>query len=81
MALSTSVQECLWIVSLCKEIGISLKEPIKIMHDNQGSVSLAKNPGQHSQTKHIDIRHHFIREKRKSGLILCYRENGSRFTH
>ena len=30
--------------------------------DNMSAISMSKNPVQHSRTKHIDIRHHFIRE-------------------
>ena len=31
--------------------------------DNQGCIALANNPVSHSRAKHIDIRHHFIRER------------------
>lgn len=30
--------------------------------DNMSAINISKNPVQHSITKHIDIRHHFIRE-------------------
>ncbi|CAM8908351.1 unnamed protein product [Rhodiola kirilowii] len=30
--------------------------------DNMSAINISKNPVQHSRTKHIDIRHHFIRE-------------------
>lgn len=30
--------------------------------DNMSAINIAKNPVQHSRTKHIDIRHHYIRE-------------------
>lgn len=30
--------------------------------DNNSAINISKNPVQHSMTKHIDIRHHFIRE-------------------
>jgi len=36
-----------------------------IYADNLGYIALANNPVSHSQAKHIDIRHHFIREKIK----------------
>jgi hypothetical protein len=41
---------------------LDIDKQIQIMNDNQGARSLAQNPIQHSRTKHIDIRHHFIRE-------------------
>ena len=30
--------------------------------DNMSAINISKNPIQHSRTKHIDIRHHFIRD-------------------
>ena len=30
--------------------------------DNVSAINISKNPVQHSKTKHIDIRHHFIRD-------------------
>ena len=30
--------------------------------DNTNAINISKNPDQHSRTKHIDIRHHFIRD-------------------
>lgn len=30
--------------------------------DNLSSINISKNPIQHSRTKYIDIRHHFIRD-------------------
>ena len=32
-------------------------------------MKLAKNPQFHNRTKHIDIRHHFIREAIETGLV------------
>ena len=37
--------------------------------DNQGSLELAQNPINHQKSKHIDIKHHFIREKCAGGEI------------
>ena len=30
--------------------------------DNMSAINISKNPVQHSRTKHIDIRHHYIRD-------------------
>ncbi|GJZ93365.1 retrovirus-related pol polyprotein from transposon TNT 1-94 [Tanacetum coccineum] len=35
---------------------------VLIMCDNKGAIGLSKNPVQHSRTKHIEIRHHFLRD-------------------
>ena len=45
------------------------EEATTITSDNQGCMSLAMNPTHHSQTKHIDVQHHFIREKLETRVI------------
>ncbi|KAG5877021.1 hypothetical protein JTB14_011940 [Gonioctena quinquepunctata] len=35
--------------------------PTVIFEDNQGAIQIVKNPEHHKRTKHIDIKHHFIR--------------------
>ena len=32
------------------------------LFDNTNAINISKTPVQHSRTKHIDIRHHFIRK-------------------
>lgn len=31
--------------------------------DNQSTITLSRNEGYHGQSKHIDVRFHFVREK------------------
>ena len=39
------------------------------MEDNQGTISIAKNPVNHGRTKHIDIQYHYIREAVLEGIV------------
>ena len=40
--------------------------------DNKSAVKIANNPVQHSRTKHIDIRHHFLRDHvAMNDITLC----------
>ncbi|GJT08575.1 putative ribonuclease H-like domain-containing protein [Tanacetum coccineum] len=41
----------------------------KIYIDNESTICIVKNPMFHSKTKHIEIRHHFIRDAHKKKLI------------
>ena len=43
--------------------------PVVIGIDNQAAIALAKNPVLHEKTKHIDTRHHFIRQAVQKGYI------------
>ena len=42
---------------------------IPINCDNTSAINLSKNPIQHSRTKHIEIRHHFLRDHVQKGDI------------
>jgi hypothetical protein len=44
-------------------------QPIKVSCDNQSSIQLARNPVFHARTKHIEIHHHFVRERLVQGEI------------
>jgi hypothetical protein len=35
---------------------------IPLLCDNKCAIKVVNNPVQHSRTKHIDIRHHFLRD-------------------
>lgn len=41
----------------------------RIYSDNQSSLALGNNPELHQRTKHIDIKHHFIREHIDAGRV------------
>jgi hypothetical protein len=53
--------QLLWMKQTLLDYVISFKN-VPLMCDNESTVKLATNPVQHSRTKHIDIRHHFLRD-------------------
>ncbi|GKA86659.1 retrovirus-related pol polyprotein from transposon TNT 1-94 [Tanacetum coccineum] len=61
-------QQALWMKQALVDYGIRLDD-IPIMCDNKGAIDLSKNHVQHSRTKHIEIRHHFLRDKVQKGNI------------
>lgn len=69
VALSAAAQEAIWLRRLLSDLGWELSQPTAVMEDNQGAIAIVKNPVQHKRTKHIDIRHHFIREAVERGEI------------
>ncbi|GKA28144.1 retrovirus-related pol polyprotein from transposon TNT 1-94 [Tanacetum coccineum] len=61
-------QQALWMKQALIDYDVRLDD-IPIMCDNKGAIDLRKNPVQHSRTKHIKIRHHFLRDNVQKGHI------------
>ena len=55
------------------DLGRQMDAPTTIYEDNQGGIELAKNAKYHNNTKHIGIRHHFVRERVDLSDLLSYR--------
>ncbi|KAM1814242.1 hypothetical protein ACFX1Q_027616 [Malus domestica] len=51
--------QLLWM-KMISDYGIT-QGTFSVFCDNTSAINISKNPVQHSRTKHIDIRHHFIR--------------------
>ena len=51
-----------------KDFGCELTK-IPLLCDNESAIKLANNRLNHSQTKHIDIRHHFLIDHEAKGDI------------
>jgi len=69
VALSTTEAEYMAISDAAKEaVNLKLKETlgtqdvVVLFNDNQGAGDLNRNPVFRNRTKHVDIRHNFIRE-------------------
>jgi hypothetical protein len=58
--------QLLWMKKLLWDYGFT-QDTMVIHYDNTSAINISKNPVQHSQTKHIDIRHHFIRDLSSPG--------------
>lgn len=70
ISLSEAIKEALHLRSLLREIGLEEISPVRLYVDNRGAQQLAQNSVYHSRTKHIDIRHHFVREVIEEGLVI-----------
>lgn len=62
MAMSFTIQESLWVKQLIWEIGIDNYQTVTVHCDNKGAIDLATNNITSQRSKHIDIRHHFVRD-------------------
>lgn len=72
MAMSAATQEAIWLSNLHNDIfgKHNTLEHVVIYGDNKSALMLSeKTTPFHPRTKHIDIRHHFIREKVTDGTV------------
>ena len=73
-------KEMLWIKRLLHELGVK-QEMYILLCDNQSAIHLSKNSTFHSRSKHIDVRHHWIRDVLDEKLLQLEKvhtdENGS----
>jgi hypothetical protein len=60
--------QLLWMRQTLSDYGRKFSK-IPLLYDNESAIKLANNPVQHSRTKHIDIRHHFLRDHEAKGDI------------
>ncbi|GJY15795.1 hypothetical protein Tco_0386217 [Tanacetum coccineum] len=60
--------QVLWIQNQMMDYGFNFMNT-KIHIDNESTICIVKNPVYHSRTKHIEIRHHFIRDCYEKRLI------------
>jgi hypothetical protein len=63
--------QLLWMRQTLQDFGYNLSK-VPLLCDNESAIRMADNPVEHSCTKHIDIRHHFLRDHQQKGDIEVY---------
>jgi hypothetical protein len=69
IAAAYAAKEAVWLRRLLSELGFEISSPTVLRVDNQSAIAIAHNPEFHDRTKHIDLRHHFLRERVAAGDI------------
>ena len=69
MATTHASKEVVRLQRLCSSMGL-IQGAIRIDCDNQSAIFLAKNPAYHSNTKHIDVQYHFVRDMIEDKKVL-----------
>lgn len=73
-ALCSATCEAIWLRRILEDVGEEQKAPTVIKCDNQSRIKVANNLVYHARSKHIEIQHHFVREKTQSkeiNLVYC----------
>lgn len=68
-AASLATQDAIWLRTLLAELQHPCKGATTIHEDNTGCIRIAKDPCSHSKSKHIAIRHHFVRQQVQEGAV------------
>ncbi|KAI3702758.1 hypothetical protein L6452_28510 [Arctium lappa] len=75
VAASEAAKEAAWMKKFIDELGVvpSIQDPLEIFCDNEGAISLAKEPRSHQRTRHIHRRFNYIHDEVGNGDI-CIRK-------
>nr|GEW96224.1 retrovirus-related Pol polyprotein from transposon TNT 1-94 [Tanacetum cinerariifolium] len=71
VALSTSFAQVMWMRTQLQDYGFNYNK-IQLYCDSQLAIAISCNLIQHSRTKHIHTRYHFIKEQVENGIIELY---------
>ncbi|GJR31784.1 hypothetical protein Tco_1108016 [Tanacetum coccineum] len=71
VSLSACCAQVIWMRTQLLDYGFRYNK-IPIYYDTQSAIAISCNPVQHSRTKHINIRYHFIKENVEKGTIELY---------
>nr|GFC81549.1 copia protein [Tanacetum cinerariifolium] len=71
IAMSECCAQILWMRSQLTDYDFVFSN-IPLYCDNRSAIALCCNNVQHSRSKHIDIRHHFIRDQVEKGVVELY---------
>nr|GFB96229.1 retrovirus-related Pol polyprotein from transposon TNT 1-94 [Tanacetum cinerariifolium] len=68
VSLSACYAQVLWMRTQLTYYGFHF-DKIPMYCDSKAAIAISCNPVQHSRTKHIYVRYHFIKEKVEKGII------------
>ncbi|GJW60861.1 retrovirus-related pol polyprotein from transposon TNT 1-94 [Tanacetum coccineum] len=71
VALSASCAQVMWMRTQLQDYGFNYNK-IPLYCDSQSAIAISCNPVQHSRTKHIHTRYHFIKEQVENDIIELY---------
>jgi hypothetical protein len=62
MSSADAAKQASWLCLLLEGLGFLQRDPITPHNDNIGAILLLQNPVHHDRSKHISLRHHYLRE-------------------
>ncbi|KAI3714929.1 hypothetical protein L6452_21891 [Arctium lappa] len=71
VATASCCSQVIWMKTQLRDYGQQY-ERIPILCDSKSTIAISTNPVQHSKTKHIDVRYHFLKDHVERGIIEMY---------
>ncbi|GJZ34740.1 hypothetical protein Tco_0580557 [Tanacetum coccineum] len=71
VSLSSCCTQVIWMQTQLTHYGFHFNK-IPIYCDSTSAIAISCNPVQHSRTKHITVRYHFVKEHVEKGMIELY---------
>ena len=68
IAAASCTSQVIWIQSQLRDYGLNMKK-IPLYCDSESAIRICHNPVQHSKTKHIALRYHFIKDHVEDGNV------------
>jgi len=65
---SSCCTQMIWLKNMMKDYDL-FQDCMNLYCDNESAIQMSKNPVFHSRTKHIDIRHHYIRDLVENKIV------------
>jgi hypothetical protein len=69
MSAASAAKEALWLRKMFASFGVDVT-PVHLWCDNQAAIKLIKHPISSMRSKHIDVQHHFVRERVARGELV-----------
>jgi hypothetical protein len=67
---SRGIQEAMGCYYMVKELGQPIRLPIQLRMDNQAAIATIMNEASSSKTKHVDIKHKYVKELYRLKIVL-----------
>ena len=68
VSLTACCAQVLWLRTQLTYYGFNF-DRIPVYYDSQAAIAISYNPVQHSRTKHIDVRYHFVKDQVEKGIV------------
>jgi hypothetical protein len=64
-----AAREAVWLRNLFDELSLTQTVPTILYGDNMSALTIARDPQYHAQSKHFDVKNHYIRHQIQNQVI------------